>query len=82
MQDNNDIDIHALLAERKQIAVIWSIEDVQEVRPDLTEDQAWKVLEYVDRKHDAELGVSWITLEIVADDMFPKPDESGQPTSE
>jgi hypothetical protein len=29
----------------------------------------------VDRKHDASIGVSWETLEIYADDMFPAPDE-------
>lgn len=36
--ERQQIDIHAVLAERRQIAVICSIEDVQEVRPDLTGD--------------------------------------------
>ena len=40
---------------------------------DLTDDQAWEVLEEVGRKHDAELGISWTTLEVVADDLFPGP---------
>jgi hypothetical protein len=61
---------HQLLAERQQIAAIWCIEDVQGIRPDLTDDQAWEVLEEVGRKHDAELGISWTTLEIFADDLF------------
>ena len=73
MQNIHDIDIHALLAQRKQIAAIWSIEDVQGVRPDLTEEQAWEVLEEVGRKHDAEYGISWITLETMADILFPLP---------
>lgn len=68
--------VHDLLARHQQIAAIWSIEDVQSLRPDLTQDQAWEVLEYVGRKHDAEYGVSWMTLQIVADDMFPEPDET------
>ncbi len=70
MTTNDDIDIHALLAERKQIALIWSIEDVQETRPDLTDDQAWEVLLEVQRHHDADLGVNWLTMESVADDLF------------
>jgi hypothetical protein len=78
MQDTHDIDIHALLAERKQIAVVWCTEDVQEVRPDLTDDQAWEVLQNVRRNHDATSGVTWETLEIVAQMLFgdaPEPNE-------
>ena len=70
MQDTQDIDIHAVLAERSQIAIIWSIEDVQEVRPDLSKDQAWDVLQVVHRRHDATLGVTWETLEYTAQSLF------------
>lgn len=64
------IDIHAMLAKRQQIAIIWSIEDVLEVRPDLSDDQAWEVLRVVDRRHDANLGVTWDTLAFAAADLF------------
>ncbi len=70
MQDHDDIDIHALLAKRQQIAAIWSIEDVQELRPDLTADQAWEVLQEVDRQHNADAGINWQTLEDAADGLF------------
>ena len=70
MQDTQDIDIHALLSERRQIAVIWSVEDVQAIRPDLNEDQSWEVLQTVESKADASLGVTWDTLEWVAQDLF------------
>jgi hypothetical protein len=60
---------HRLLAERQQIAAIWSIEDVQGIRPDLTIDQAWEVLQEVGRKHDAEWGISWTTLADMASDL-------------
>ena len=70
-EDTDNIDIDAILAKRGQIAVPWSIEDVQGIRPHLTTEQAWKVLEEVKRKHDAELGISWITLETWADELFP-----------
>jgi len=68
--EHHQLDIHAVLAERRQIAVIWSIEDVQEVRPDLTDDQAWAVLQTVERRHDANIGVSWDVLQCQADLLF------------
>ena len=71
------INIHEQLATKRQIAIIWSIEDVQEVRPDLTEEQAWEVLEQVKHAHDATIGISWETLQSVADDQFaPVPTSS------
>lgn len=60
------------LHHNKQIAAIWSIEDVHAVRDDLTDDQAWKVLQRVDDCHDCEFGITWDTLRIVANQMFPK----------
>ena len=74
--------VHHLLAKHRQIAAIWSIEDVKGVRPDLTDDQAWEVLERVGDKHDAEWGITWTTLETVADDLFPKSDDPSQTASE
>jgi hypothetical protein len=65
-----DIDIPALLAERRQIAVIWCIEDVQEVRPDLTEGQSWEVLQATKRYHDATIGINWDVLDCHADLLF------------
>jgi len=73
--DGAELDLHELLAARGQIALGWSIEDVQEVRPDLTGDQAWEVLQEAERKHDAMMGISWDTLEILADELFgPAPE--------
>lgn len=74
-----DIDIHEMLAENRQIALIWSVEDVQQLRPDLNDDQAWEVLQHVDRYKDADLGITWLTLEMAADQLFgdaPETDES------
>jgi hypothetical protein len=71
-----DLYVHSLLAKHRKIAVIWSIEDVQGIRPYLTDDQAFEVLEQVGRKHDANWGICYITLQTVADDMFPDLDHS------
>jgi hypothetical protein len=65
-----DIDIHELLPQNRQIAHVWGIEDVQEVRPDLTEDQAWQVLQTADRRLDSEYGMNWDTIEIIAEELF------------
>ena len=75
-----DINLHVrkLLAKHRSIAAIWCIEDVKGVRPHLTDDQAWEVLQQVDDNHDAEWGICWTTLETVADDMFPDPSTEGE----
>jgi hypothetical protein len=65
-----EIDVHKLLAQSGQIAIVWCIEDVKEVRPDLTDDQAWEVLQLVERSHDANFGVSWETLDSAAHSLF------------
>jgi hypothetical protein len=74
--------VHDLLGKHRQIATIWSVEDVQEIRPDLTDDQAWEVLEQVGRKHDAEYGISWTKFETVADELFPESDDSDRTTGQ
>ncbi|HZZ80809.1 MAG TPA: hypothetical protein VFE62_20065 [Gemmataceae bacterium] len=67
----DEIDIRKVLEERKQITIVWSIEDVQAVRSDLTDEQAWDVLSEVRRKHDAERGICWQTLSVMAGILFP-----------
>jgi hypothetical protein len=69
--DIDDVDFHQLLARDGKIAAIWCIEDVKGIRPHLSDEQAGEVLEEVGRKHDADLGISWTTLEVFADEMFP-----------
>ena len=56
----------------RQIEIVWSVEDVQEVRPDLDDEQSMEVLYMVLKKHDASLGVSWDTLEVWADYLYPE----------
>jgi hypothetical protein len=58
--------------ENFTIAIVWSVGDVQVLRPDLTVLQCIEVLQRVKRQHDAEHGISWDTLENVAENLFPK----------
>ena len=72
-------DIHTLLAERRQIAHIWSIEDVQHLRPDLDDDQAWEVLQAANDSHEGDIGINWSVLEGHAEMLFgsaPDTDEA------
>ena len=70
LKDFRAIDIDAYLAARRQIATVWSVEDVQEIRPDLTEDQCWEVLEQAKKHHDAGIGINWSVLECHAEMLF------------
>jgi hypothetical protein len=54
-----------------EIAIVWHIDDVKEVRPDLTDEQCRAVLRQADERHDATIGINWEVLEINADDLFP-----------
>lgn len=65
--------VRELLAKRHSIAAIWCTDDVRDIRPHLTEDQAWEVLQEVEDHHAAEWGICWTTLQTVADDLFPPP---------
>ncbi len=54
------------------IEISWHIDDVKEVRPDLSEAQARDVLDQAKRRHDASIGITWDVLAIHADDLFPR----------
>lgn len=67
-----DIDIHELLGARRQIAHIWRVDDVQQLRPDLSDEQAWEVLKTIDERLDSEHGISWEDIETIAEELFPE----------
>ncbi|MGG2377229.1 hypothetical protein ACE400_28900, partial [Salmonella enterica] len=54
------------------VGFFWGVDDVLELRPDLNKEQALEVLERLEHKWDASIGVNWDTIEFWADDMFPK----------
>ena len=69
-EDEFDVDIHELLADNRIIGHLWGVEDVQEVRPDLNDDQAWQVLQTIERRLDSQYGMNWDTIAIIADELF------------
>lgn len=67
-----------ILRRRRQIAQLWGAADVAAVRPDLSDDQAWDVLQEVGMTRDGETGITWRVLEETAEGLFgPAPDEAG-----
>jgi hypothetical protein len=60
------------MSSKKFIRIKWHIDDVLSVRPDLTDLQAYQVLEDIKKNHDATIGVNWEVIEIVSDILFPE----------
>jgi hypothetical protein len=52
------INVPERLARSRSIALVWTVEDVRKVRPDLTENQAWGVLEHAQRTYDPDQGLT------------------------
>ncbi|MDQ0869005.1 hypothetical protein QFZ70_001478 [Arthrobacter sp. V1I9] len=50
-----------------QIAAIWSIEDIQGLAPELSDDQAMDILKDAKNHHDASVGINWDVLEYYVD---------------
>ena len=63
-----------------EISIIWSTEDVlhQAKQKDvkLTEDEANQILLQMERKHDADIGISWTTIDVYIDDLVDVRDYS------
>jgi hypothetical protein len=77
IQCSHTSDLPAFLASRREIAIIWCIEDIKEIRPDLNDDQAWIVLQRVRHQHDAGIGINWEMLELTAQHLFGDKPEDG-----
>ena len=63
-----------------EINITWSTEDVlhqaKEKGVNLTEDEANEILLQMERKHDADFGISWTTIDVYIDDLVDVRDYS------
>lgn len=50
----------------------WYAEDVQDIRPDLSTEQAMNVLLALKESGDATLGVNWDVIESMAENLYPE----------
>lgn len=56
----------------KNIRIVWSVEDVLAVRPELTAEQCSEVLNDLAHYHDSTVGINWDTIRTTADELFPE----------
>jgi hypothetical protein len=63
-------DIYTYLEQNRKIAAIWSTDDVQEVRPDFDTDEAWELLQEVERRCSTEFGINYPTLREIACELY------------
>jgi hypothetical protein len=78
-----ELNIDAVLRLRRQVAILWEIDDVREMRPELSDDQAWDVLQSIVKHHDAGIGINWEVIEAAAESLFgPEPDEARSGSTE
>jgi len=52
----------------------WSVDDVFNQRPDLTEEQACEVLAVIAKNFDANIGINWYVIDSAAEHLFPEED--------
>jgi len=60
----------AYMKQHKTIQIIWSIKDVLEVRPDLSDDQAEAVLVEAAEHHSPDVGINYSVLESIAEALY------------
>jgi hypothetical protein len=53
----------------------WHISDVQNDHEWLTQDQAREVLLWMNKYHDANIGINWNFIESIVEMKFPEPEE-------
>ena len=78
-------DLHCELERRPNanwIFLAWHVDDVRSERPHLTEDQGREVLRNLRRNHDANIGINWEVIDVVADILYPAPDNLAEQRKE
>ena len=52
----------------------WHISDVQGDHEWVTDDQAREILRWMDKYHDASIGINWDFIHEVVDQKYPEPE--------
>jgi hypothetical protein len=68
----HEVEIEDLLAAKQLIGVVWNIQLILDERPDLTDDQAWKVLRACQPRLEEVTGPMRETIRQQADELFPQ----------
>ena len=62
--------VNSILTNFGITAAVWCAEDVLEISPDLTYEQANAVLDAIVAKHDSTCGIGWDTLDQFAEMLY------------
>lgn len=57
---------------KKAVAIVWTIDDIKDRRPDLTDEQAALILTQMQKHHDATIGINWDVIDCYAEALFPE----------
>ena len=60
------------MANTTEIRISWASEDVLEVDDSLTPEQVGMVLDHLQRKHDATIGINWDVIGFTIDYILEK----------
>jgi hypothetical protein len=71
--DESELDLHELLRENRMIGHFYTVDDVRHLRPHLSDEEAWQVLQAIDKSVTIapEYGMSWDGIRDTADSLFP-----------
>lgn len=70
---SHELNVEDLLATKQLVGIIWNVRLVLDERPDLTNDQAWSVLQACQPHFEQVTDPMRATVQAVADELFPKP---------
>lgn len=62
----------ALILKQRAIGIIWSIDDVKKLRPDLDDRQCAIVLYDVAQTHNPAVGINLSFIQSVANSLYPR----------
>jgi hypothetical protein len=65
-----DVDLDQFFEEHRQVAVIWTIDHVREIRPDLSDDQCWEVLRLCRARWGSCQAIDWEAIEKTALELY------------
>ena len=57
---------------KESITITWCWEDIQSFDESLTKEQCCKVLELLEKRHDAGFGINWEIIEYAISDLYNK----------
>jgi len=68
--DAKTAEIILAVSLRDYLVRYWHIDDVKEIAPNISDEDARTVLVHVDETHDANVGINWDVLKAAAESLI------------